>query len=557
VSEGHLESSPSRSQGLEPHRDALRRLGLNPETVEMHAGLIRQALRDGRKPQFAVVDTCRIDNGGLLPAADALLPLLANGDAQAAPADAGTGYVAFVPAAGAASRYAQPLAAAVTALENDDEAQLAAALAALRAAGAAEWPLPDGLRALLVATEGALPVHLDDVARRALHSDLLQAKALMPCVMEGDTFLALKHLEHRKIAGLAGEVFVAPAGATPAFERELERVAASRRRRKEDARFDSRILEQGPMLSTLRFRRSGEPYLEDDGALSLVPAGHGTLARLFPDARAAFPAGHSLLIRNVDNVMGTGAEAMAATTAFLRLHARVLNRLRRIRSTLAKGRLEEAAASAARLLALRGDRPLPAPVAAILADVADPAERTLWEALLALFHTRPPARLDSAALQGLYERPLNILGQVPNTGHDVGGTACFVAGAGAAGADRTGAGPGLPVKVCIEVPHVSDADKAAFLANPAKATHFNPVFVAAEIPRSRDHYDAVNKDFWLLAEKTYRNEPVVYFETVLYELLGNGDMANALFVEVPRLVFNPHKTLKDAANRSVRAWLTP
>jgi hypothetical protein len=235
------------------------------------------------------------------------------------------------------------------------------------------------------------------------------------------------------------------------------------------------------------------------------------------------------------------------------LHSVVLGRMQQARTALAAGRFDAAAEHIAPLLSLPEGKPNGAgepSTQALLASVRDEDERTLWEAQLRLFHTRPKsstAALTRDQLVALYARPLNTLGQVPNTAKDIGGTPCFVA---APGSDEAS-----PIKVSIEVPHVSEADKNAFLANPAKATHFNPVFVAAEMIDDPDYYAASNRQFWLLAEKTYRGQPVVYFETVLYELLGNGELANTLFVEVPRLVFNPHKTLKDAVNRSVRDWL--
>ena len=41
----------------------------------------------------------------------------------------------------------------------------------------------------------------------------------------------------------------------------------------------------------------------------------------------------------------------------------------------------------------------------------------------------------------------------------------------------------------------------------------------------------------------------------LSELLGNSELANCLFLAVPRMVFHPHKALKDAAGRTAASWL--
>ncbi len=160
-----------------------------------------------------------------------------------------------------------------------------------------------------------------------------------------------------------------------------------------------------------------------------------------------------------------------------------------------------------------------------------------------MFHSDIPENPNIDALIKLYSRPVNTLGQVPNTGKDVGGTPCFVA------IDRK------KVKICVELPHASDSDKKRFFTNPEKATHFNPVFAAAEITTNPDFYHDQNNDFWLMAEKMYRGLPVIYYETVLYELIGNSALANATFVEVPRTVFNPHKSMTDAAAASIKDWL--
>jgi hypothetical protein len=137
------------------------------------------------------------------------------------------------------------------------------------------------------------------------------------------------------------------------------------------------------------------------------------------------------------------------------------------------------------------------------------------------------------------------MGQVPNIHNDVGGTPCFI----------DAPNGGAPVKISLELPHVSGVDRKQFLENPLIATHFNPGFCAVEIPQDADYYSKQNRDFWLMAEKVYRGEQVVYYETVLYELLGNSSFANTVFVEVPRLVFNPHKALRDAMNQSLTGWL--
>ena len=63
-------------------------------------------------------------------------------------------------------------------------------------------------------------------------------------------------------------------------------------------------------------------------------------------------------------------------------------------------------------------------------------------------------------------------------------------------------------------------------------------------------YETDKNPFWLVSCKSWKNENVYYHETLLYELLGNSEYANIVFVEVPRLAFLPHKIL-DATSLKV------
>lgn len=513
----------------------LSALGLDPAAVDVHQKRLAAAVARSERPVFKVVDTCRTDNAGLLPedALDRLRAAGIKGDAE----PVGAGIAAFVPAAGAGSRYSQPLAALIAALEATDGPAIVARTRDLAAEGAASWPLPAPVKKLLERPESGADLTADE--RQSLAKELALPKALMPCVKEGATFLAVKAHEHQAIKGLAGEVYVTPPGAAAAFRAALP----------DNARSRAAFLEQGPALSTLRFLRDGTPFRDADGRLSLVPAGHGALATLFPDVRAAFPRAHSVFIRNIDNVMGISRETLDATERFLGLYQAVLGIMRRIRSALVEGRLAEAADIARPLFAIAPTFPGRHRQETFLRSLGSDSERRLWELQMKLFHTQisDSALKDDDAtrlyrLSRLYERPLNLLGQVPNNGKDVGGTPCFI---------ET---PRGIEKVCIEVPHVSETDKRDYLANPERATHFNPVFAACEITAEPEFYSEQNEDFWLMAEKTHRGAAVVYYETVLYELIGNSGTANTLFAPVPRSVFNPHKVLKDTVNRTLSDW---
>ncbi len=496
--------------------------GLNQAAIAKHGALLDRCVRDQTKPQFKIIDTCRRDNGGIL--------------APFSPAPGSTygrQVVGFVPAAGAASRYSRPMAALLDALEAKDLDALRAGLAALSAEGAAAWPLPPLVQQLIAAPERA--ARLTQGEQTTLLADLQLPKALLPCVADGLSFLTLKHREHIRLAascGLAGQVFVVPPGYEATFAREL---AAQNR----PHALPTHYVPQGPALSTIRFNADATPYVDDDGAVSPVPAGHGALTKLFATAKTLVPSARAALIRNIDNVIGTSDAAITATNAILGLHATVLAAVTEIRTALRRGAMVEAAKIADDLLAQLEPSLAPAPDL----NEAPAATKSLWALQARLFHTNIGGiPRDAAQLERLYARPVNVLGQVPNTGKDVGGTPCFVAT------------PSGVEKLCLEVPHASAADRKAFLEDARRATHFNPVYAVAELVDAAA-YAAGDDQFWMLAEKTYRGQPVIYYETVLYELLGNSRLANSLFVEVPRLLFNPHKTLSDAVGRRASSWL--
>ena len=503
--------------------------GLSFQSIQQQQTLIKSALARGVTPKFKILDTCRFNNGGLLD----LTKLVTEADQSAA-----RGFAAFVPAAGAASRYFAPLTPLIMAIEQNDLFALNASIRDLRTRGADQWPLPPQTKAILLS---ATPVtELSEDTRSSLLRELSRPKALMPCVLEGHSFLQLKLIEHQKMPGLEGQVFVTPPGYTQEFKDECQRKKVELT----TPSLPTGYVEQGPQLSTIRFHRNGAPVRETDGGISVVPAGHGALASLFGEVRHTAPSADAVFIRNIDNVNGTGKAVADITAKFLTAHRKTIEVFRGIRKALAQDNFDQAAEYAGALLVASPTKTQhhDTSIDSRLQQISDPAEKRLWELLLTVVHAPRPAQLTRDQLLSFYSRPVNLLGQVPNTTKDVGGTPCFV---------TTDYGT---VKVCLEVPHASEADKRDFLADPNRATHFNPVFVAAEIPSDPDYYSHANRDFWLLSEKTYRGEPVVYYETVLYELLGNSFLANVIFVEVPRDVFHPHKVLADAAGRSVKDW---
>lgn len=497
--------------------------GLDAKQIQLHQRRLQKALAKTVQTTFPILDTCRPDNGGILGQdfARAFKP--------AAPAK---NFLAFIPAAGAASRYFSPLYGLRQALIEEDRAALAKEIEALCKQGATQWALPAPLPTLLQNPSAC--INISSEAMQVLVSAIDAPKALQPCNKEGQTYLQLKAIEHNALRGLCGQVFVVPPERTESFRHDLQSIKHS---------VATGFLEQGPALSTIRFKGDASPYEMADGSYSVVPAGHGTLIRLFSDAKKQFSAAEALFIRNIDNVSGLDADIQKATDEFLRLYTWLAQEFKKIRSELRTHSLQQAdiaaqslAQAAQSLVKSQGAQKF------IESDAETKNLRTVLTILLQL----DPLKLTEQLAQNnatdvfrtLFDRPLNLLGQVPNTQRDVGGTPVFVTT------------PHGVQKVCLELPHASTEDVKKFLADPIKATHFNPVFVAAELVTDPQMYETEDNPFWIMAAKSFQGEAVYYHETVLYELLGNNFLANALFVEVPRNVFHPHKTLNDTRDRS-------
>ncbi|MBC7530157.1 MAG: hypothetical protein H7318_01175 [Oligoflexus sp.] len=493
--------------------------GLNTRDIEIHQRRIQGSLAKNSNSFIKIIDTWRLDNHGILPQ-----QYLAS-----KPENSIEGFVAFVPAAGAASRYFQPLQGLRQALVENHAPAIRSEIRDLKKQGAESWPLPDALTGLIQSKDAKFAA--EDIAKALYEID--SPKALLPALKAGPSFLKKKRNEHSRIKGLMAEVYVAPLGYSKKFEDHLELGEA--------ADGNLLFLEQGSDLCTLRFTRDGLPYRDDEEKISLVPAGHGMLVRLFPAIKAKFPKAHSLFIRNIDNVIEEEEACYQDSSLFLGQHQQVLMSLKSIRKLLKSDDLEGASQAADKLqqsfLSRKNHIPL-------WVSAEGDAIRILWTVLFELFHCPLAlaeglkARLGSkGALQKLYHRPLNALGQVPNNGKDVGGSPVRAV-------HENG-----EVSICLELPHASPEDRKNFLENPATATHFNPVFVAAELPEDIEVYDLEQCPFWILAEKNIRGTPVVYHEIVLYEVLGNSYTANVLFPEIPRRLFQPHKTLLDGVKK--------
>ncbi len=480
--------------------------GLDPEEVRLH----HRRLTEEKQPAFPIIDTCRRDNGGILPL-DELLYLT----------DAATNvlhnFIALVPAAGAASRFLRPFDKLAKLIKEGDYKAVRAELRRLKKAEMLRLPLFYSIRELIKSGGDVDDATLDEERSSSLGLFPFP-KAFHPCVLEDYSFFAFKIAEHRAIGELEKQAYIIPERSGRLF-----RSRASAHYAYDDTMF----LEQKGDLCTVRLLPDGKPYRDNNNCVSIVPAGHGVLTRLFPHIKAQVKA-HSAFIRNIDNVMGGAEQTVEVCRSFLRLHHFIITHVQKIRSALQRKKLDRAEQLAHDII--------------ISVLRRKPPANALWFVLKELFHSERPAadaETDRQNLRTLYARPVNTLGQVPNNGKDMGGTPVFAKC------------NGKRIKVCLEIPHMREGDVANIARNPERATHFNPVFAACEL---NTHYDTHTSPFWLAAHKTFAGQKVMYHETLFSEVIGNSLHCNTLFVEVPRCIFNPHKCITDAKDRRSDDW---
>lgn len=487
-------------------------MGISHEEVLNHQRRIKSVLAGETQTFLEVIDSCRLDNGGILPAKFCRAK------------EPAAGFVSFIPAAGAASRYFSPLTEFLLALETGDSVKVQIAREELLAKNLPMFALPAIVRDSLLETSQTCLKN-----NKSILAAIAEPKALQPANSLGQDFYEIKEIENDSLSAVERRFYVVPPGQISKFKDRHKRLGS-------EAEVD--FIEQGHNLSTVRFDEKGEYYFED-GLLTAVPAGHGTLLKLMPTIAEKCERQHSLFIRNIDNIVGSSESAKAATNQFLEGHQKVLEFVRAIRQDIKKDNWTSANSVAGQL----NDH-----IEVFDRDIK-PYENflkkssfsDLWLQQIKLFNTQPDtvkkfysSENEKELLKRLYQRPVNSLGQVPNLGHDVGGSAVVCRS------------PFGPFTICLEVPHANPEDQEKILKDPRVATHFNPVFVAAEIMDDISCYNTDDFPLWVLARKQRHGKSVLYHETVLYELLGNNLLANAMFPAVPRLLFNPRKKFIDA-----------
>jgi hypothetical protein len=503
--------------------EAVRRLGLDPQVVAEHQRKIRAQLERGSGVSFPIRESGTVQDGIVLR--------LDGFDAEAI---AGFGHeglrrgelCSFVPAAGAASRYLKAFDTLQAAVADGDEERTKSAAGALRSLGGLS-ELPFEVQPPEDGGQQAWVRYGLEVWRR--YGEL--PKGLMPATVEGASFFELKLREQAALNPDGWMCVVVGEGKSEAFADELERsgVPAELKRR-------VAFLVQGRPLSTLRFDEQGQPVRQADGSYSPVVAGHGELLRLFPQA-AELGSHRSVFIINVDNVIGASAEVQAQLRRFFGFHRRLLGLLDALREACRSRSVPAQAAEALGELCAGLGRPVPSGQGL---ELLGSVQRELFHSDLSELPGPDAAAWE--ALGRLYRRPLTVQGLVPNSGEDVGGIPVLI--------DLDG----RRVKICLEMPHATPEDQEAYFRNPQRATHFNPVFVMHELCPQIPSAERTDPRFWMLTKKPYGGRDVYYHETVLYEAIGNSLTNNCVFVEIPRLLFTPHKVFTDTRGRTARSY---
>ncbi len=452
--------------------------------------------------------------------------------AWAAAAAAGR-LLSFVPASGAASRMFQSLTvargigdgsrAALEAAARDGDADAQSCLATLERVR--ELALAEALATVLASRNS----NLDDCLAAGHCGDLLAAlldasgldaaarpKGLLPFhrTPAGPRSAFVEHLLEASdlVADESRQVrlhFTITETYRADFEAELTRARAAFEAVR-GVRFAVGFSTQSPSTDTIALAGDGSLCRDSEGRVLFRPGGHGALLGNLEATR-----GDLVLIKNIDNVAPERHRVNAVASR---------RRLTGLTALLA----DEAHALARRL----EDRD----------DAAAPSSAQRWLERWAPGSVVAPALGSSAdvttqraALLRAIARPLRVCGMVRNTG-DPGGGPFWV---------RDAAGNVRPQ--IVETAQIAQ-DSPEQLAILRRSTHFNPTDMVCALG---DHHGRPHAlaDFVdpLAAFVTTKSNAGRTLRALEHPGLWNGAMAGwlSVFVEIPRDVFQPVKTLAD------------
>ncbi len=369
----------------------------------------------------------------------------------------------------------------------------------------------------------------------------MRPKMSIPATVEGDSFLFLKIQEQQHLIPCLANIIIVADGHKNSCENDLEKIKNILNI--ENSWF---VYEQTKDLSTIRFLQNGNPYEDENEQYSCVSAGHGELLRLFSKFSEDIPQAEALHIRNIDNIIGTSKESKNNLNTLGEFFFHIQKILEKVRHWLG---------STTSINDTLNDKILVhtlcelKPLSQQEKNEFTPDFLTISEVyaiLSLLFHWPKPEQKEALKLLREYcQKPLSVMGMVRRLSGDAGGGPIFTSMV----ADQK-------IKLCLEMTHASDEQAQEFFGPNGSCTHFNPVLVFFELQKNFENQKGNKVDFrklfdehfWLLTQREFKGKKVCYHETVLYELIGNSSSTNLIFVEAPRSLFKPHKSIQDGFN---------
>ncbi|MGD9851525.1 MAG: DUF4301 family protein [Nitrospirales bacterium] len=276
---------------------------------------------------------------------------------------------------------------------------------------------------------------------------------------------------------------------------------------------DFAISLQSPETETIALDPQGNIVRTEAGGVLFRPGGHGALLHNLQDSQ-----GDIVLISNIDNVVPDHLKPPVLEWRALLggCLVTIQARIHSLLNALAEGHNRES----------------------ILRECETFMQNELMDPLPSFYGKWTPAG-QIAFFQGYLNRPIRVCGMVKNTG-DPGGGPFWVR-------DQTGTVSKQIVEQAQIDPHSPNQQKLF-----KESTHFNPVDMVCGVRNLKgevfDLTQFVDPNTAFVANKSYRGMPIRVLE---WPGLWNGGMANwiTIFVEIPRVTFNPVKTYLD--------WLHP
>lgn len=401
-------------------------------------------------------------------------------------------------------------------------------------------------------------------------------KALVPVGSRLECFLDFNIWQQAAILPGSETTIVVAVGTEVGFKQKMENsIAQGVRDSLMSAGHQSySLLEQGMENSTIRFTAAAEPLLEPNGKYSVVAGGHGEIVNHFNFLSDRIQSCNCLHIRTVDNIFGNCEQVNLKINSLKSFFYAIKLCLDSIRTDVQKAILlnirpaqetiEFSINSIDAIKILNTLVSMDNRLRLVLTDESSSGNTLLkFEDVLsllgAIFHF-PQMEWPKSSLERLTElnkillRPLSVLGVVAREQSDVGGIPVIASNS-----------LGEKVRICAESARLTPGDRDRLFGGNGlvEATHFNAALAFVEsrmmdslLPNDGQHSIAVDfsqltrSEIFLISKKIHNGEPVFYHEVAMFELLSHSDLVNAIYVEVPRLLFKPHKDIFDIIGKS-------